>query len=52
MELLTPGSMTLTSDIRDNSFIVHMKCISQHLILFLSFVSWKTLVFSLTTDHL
>lgn len=52
MQLLTLGSMTLTSDIRDNSFIVHKKCISQHLIPFLSFVRWKILIFSLTTDHL
>lgn len=30
MQLLTPGSMTqaMTSDIRDNYFIIHIKCIS------------------------
>jgi len=54
MQLLTPGSMTQakTTDIRDNSSIVHMKCISQHLIPFLNCVCWKMLTFSLTTVHL
>lgn len=54
MQLLTPGSVTqaMTSDIRDNSFIVHMKFLSQHLIPFLSFVCWKILTLFLTTDRL
>lgn len=54
MQLLTPGSMTqaITSDIRGNSSIVHMKSISQQLIPFLNCVCWKILIFSLTTEHL
>jgi len=54
MQLQTLGSMTqvMTSDIRYNSFIVHMNCISQHLISLLRFVCWKIYTFSLATDGL